>query len=279
MVVLTERFEEVVEEVVVESKGVRHLDTAQLLKLADSMLDRPTSVAMLEDLGRVRSRGSTSSGDKQKSCHRTEEVSWHVKSSRKQVLELACDVAFREGFSKVQWKRNFSALHLAAKLGSSEHVRRLLQEANATSGLAVRDDFGKLPIDYAFALPEMDLELLDMLDPANAAVAPRAPASPRASPRNARLHKQRASHAASEPRTRKICRKLPTVPEETLPLVTSSSKEGKSKAQSTIKRGAASTGLPTLLGSHGFAQELSRCGRTPGQVLAQEVHYDRKNGM
>merc|ERR1719446_2044295 len=115
MVVLTERFEEVVEEVVVESKGVRNLDTAELLKLAESMLDRPTSVAMLEDLSRVRSRGSTSSGDKQKSCHRTEEVSWHVKSSRKQVLELACDVAFREGFSKVQWKRNFSALHLAAK--------------------------------------------------------------------------------------------------------------------------------------------------------------------
>lgn len=269
MVVLTQSFGEVVEEVVVESKGVRQLNTAEMMKLADSMLDRPTSVEMLEDLSRVRSAGRASSGDKQGSWHRTEEVSWHVRSSRKQILELACDIALREGFSNVQWKRNFSALHLAAKLGSSEHVHRLLREANAMPGLALRDDFGKLPIDYVTALPEVDLELLDMVDPANAAVAPITPTYPQI-PRG---HKQSPPSTKSEARTRKICRKLPPLPEETLAPSASPPKEGKAKGQLTSKRGPANTGLPTLLGSHGFGRELSSREQFPGQMLAREVQY------
>lgn len=82
----------------------------------------------------------------------------------------------------------------------------------------MRDDFGKLPIEYAMALPEVDFELLDLLDPEQAAKAPSvrlAPASRKASAATGRPRRQ-ARRAASEPRLKKPAAKLPTVMENEL---------------------------------------------------------------
>jgi hypothetical protein len=92
---------------------------------------------------------------------------WHVESSHDDILKIACEVARREGWENVTWTKNFSALHLAAKLGDRESVRRLKEEISATPGLTVRDASGNLPVDYALALPEVDLELLELLDPSS----------------------------------------------------------------------------------------------------------------
>lgn len=232
MVFVTEAFEEV--EVRIAGTGNRNLDAATLLGLADS-LDKHTSISPLADLTRESQGGSTSSG-RSTSWRRTEEVNVHVESSREHILELACDIAFREGFSTVQWKRNFSALHFAAKFGSVEFVRRLLQEANATKGLALRDDLGKLPIDYALALAEVDLELMELLDPKTATTA------------------QPPQQQAAKPlRKTKNGAKLPTVLEESS---LDSETYPKSKGMDVGSQRRTQNRRPTLLGSRqGFARQ------------------------
>lgn len=267
MVFVAETFEEVV----IVGEGNLILDAAKMLELADSLLDKSTSVSTLEALTRAAGGGSTSSGCSETSWHRTEEVSWHVRSSREEILRLACDIAFREGFSSVQWKRNFSALHLAAKLGSLEFVRRLLQEANAISGLALRDDYGKLPIEYALALPEVDLQLLELLDPmqaSNATAITHVPICRKAPAATARPRQERARRAASEPRLKKASAKLPPVLEGSLlePYT-----HPKTKGVDVGRQSRAHNGLPTLLGSHGLARQVPKARHIPGQLLAREV--------
>jgi len=102
-----------------------------------------------------------------------------IKCSPHKLLYIARDVAVSQGWSNVQWRRDFSALHLAAKLNSPEVVRDLLQEG-AHAGLDVQDTRMCKPIDYAIEdmvesirngtthHQPVDLELLELLDPQQA---------------------------------------------------------------------------------------------------------------
>ena len=63
-------------------------------------------------------------------------------------LERACEAVFQNGWRKICWPKNFSALHLAARLGSEDAVRYLL-DANAHAGLESQDDDGKTPLAIA----------------------------------------------------------------------------------------------------------------------------------
>lgn len=88
-----------------------------------------------------------------------------VKAERSRVLECACEVVCQEGWEKINWRNNFSALHLAAQVGSVDAVKLLL-ENGATPGLTMRDSRGCLPVDYVLnELPDVDLQLLDLLSP------------------------------------------------------------------------------------------------------------------
>eukprot|EP00927_Polykrikos_kofoidii_P036749 TRINITY_DN31019_c0_g1_i1.p1 TRINITY_DN31019_c0_g1~~TRINITY_DN31019_c0_g1_i1.p1 ORF type:complete len:1445 (-),score=265.07 TRINITY_DN31019_c0_g1_i1:120-4454(-) len=75
-------------------------------------------------------------------------------------LQKACGVVLEKGWSKVKWPHGFSALHLCAKLGALD-ATQLLLEATAEPGLALSDDQGMKPIDYASSKGRHDVvELL-----------------------------------------------------------------------------------------------------------------------
>jgi hypothetical protein len=103
-------------------------------------------------------------------------------------LEVLSKMVHSEGWSSICWKEDFSALHLAAKVGSKSGARQLLQQVQASSDLHVlhtRDSQGFTPCDYAyrsmiqgsqtlqegFSKPEIDLEMLDLVCPDFAADA------------------------------------------------------------------------------------------------------------
>jgi len=101
----------------------------------------------------------------------SQRTSCHVRSSREDILDLACKIALSKGWENVTWRRNFSALHLAAKIGDTEAVKKLLHEACAAPALTLLDNHKKTPLDYAMELPAIDLELLELLDPLQATFA------------------------------------------------------------------------------------------------------------
>jgi hypothetical protein len=63
-------------------------------------------------------------------------------------LKKACQTVLRKGWTGVRFPKNFTPLHLAAKLGSTEAVDLLL-DAGVCDGLRLEDDFGMKPVDYA----------------------------------------------------------------------------------------------------------------------------------
>jgi len=93
----------------------------------------------------------------------------HVYSSHEKILDIASEIACQEGLSNVRWQGDFTALHLAAKDGSTDHVRQLLKHARASSVLRVLDRTNNLtPFEYAsrdmWSKP-IDLEMWDLLSP------------------------------------------------------------------------------------------------------------------
>lgn len=179
--------------------------------------------------------------------HRTT-ITRNVKSNPAEILELACEVAIDKGFANVTWTRGFSALHLAAKHGSQEHVRRLLVEADAISGLNLQDNSGKRPVDHALARKEVDLELLELLDPAQVAdvgvLPPSKAGLAQPPPSHLPMARRRCTSQRRQPRaTSAPAQKLPTVPEErTAPPVPCTTPAA----------------LPTLLASHGLARDACK---------------------
>jgi len=75
-------------------------------------------------------------------------------------LQRALEMVARKSWSKIRWPHSFTALHLAAEIGSSEVVRYLLA-ATAAPSLQTRDAKGRTPLDIAkkHAQPELE-ELL-----------------------------------------------------------------------------------------------------------------------
>lgn len=85
-------------------------------------------------------------------------------SSSHQLLHHAVDIVVRNGWREVSWRSDFTALHLAAKMGC-HHTVKLLLELGAETALDLRDSLGRTPADYALARGEVDLELLRLLEP------------------------------------------------------------------------------------------------------------------
>lgn len=263
--------------IVGECRGLFELDPADLLDFIDSELaersarsarKRPSLEALPKRVGASPSRESLrgllaaaplatpcqegTSLERPGRCVRTRRttttITRNVKSNSAEILELACEVAIDKGFANVTWTRGFSALHLAAKHGSLEHVRRLLAEADAISGLNLQDNSGKRPLDHALARKEVDLELLELLDPAQVAdvgvLQPRKadlaqhPSSQFLTARRRCASQRRQPRSLSAP-----AQKLPTVPEEkTAPPVPCTTPAA----------------LPTLLASHGLARDACK---------------------
>ncbi|CAK0852539.1 unnamed protein product, partial [Prorocentrum cordatum] len=71
-----------------------------------------------------------------------------VPSVERPELRRALEVVARKPWSKIRWPHNFTALHLAAQLGSSEVVEFLL-EATAAPSLQTQDERGRTPLDIA----------------------------------------------------------------------------------------------------------------------------------
>mmetsp|Transcript_6123 Transcript_6123/g.11299 ORF Transcript_6123/g.11299 Transcript_6123/m.11299 type:complete len:262 (+) Transcript_6123:49-834(+) len=126
-----------------------------------------------------RSLRSTGHAVERDSNGSSNQMHCHVKCSRKKKLELATELVHREGWSKVSWKDDFSALHLAAKLCSKGDVRQLVKDIRDSADLCVLgqpDLYGFTPIDYAVesmlggpssegGRPTIDLEVMDLLCP------------------------------------------------------------------------------------------------------------------
>jgi len=63
-------------------------------------------------------------------------------------LQRACEAVIKKGWSKIKWPHDFTALHLAGRLGSTD-AATLLIKASAWPGLELKDDKGLTPLDYA----------------------------------------------------------------------------------------------------------------------------------
>lgn len=76
-------------------------------------------------------------------------------------LEKVCEVVLKRGWDSTKFPRNFTPLHLAARLGSKDAVCFLLSLGAALS-LGLRDEKGLTPRDYAEQKGHVDL--LPLLD-------------------------------------------------------------------------------------------------------------------
>jgi hypothetical protein len=182
-------------------------------------------------------------------------TSCQLDSSREDVLELACTIALRKGWENVNWRRNFSALHLAAKLGETEVAKKLLLEANATAGLRLLDNHGKTPLDYALALPKIDLELLALLDPTSEtnSMKPRQKCSTSQRRHSApRPRKSLSTHCASEAKTRSVAEQSFL---DSIPLEPRSAFHTRASSLGRIAGAQRNVILPSLLGSNGLVFE------------------------
>jgi len=71
-------------------------------------------------------------------------------------LAKVCEVVLKRGWGSTKFPRNFTPLHLAARLGSKEAVSFLLS-LGAAASLELRDDKGLTPRDYAESKGHVDL--------------------------------------------------------------------------------------------------------------------------
>jgi len=110
----------------------------------------------LESDFRGMAAGGDNDNDEQLGC-------MHIRGSREKTLRFVSEIARRGGLSNVSWARDFSALHLAAKYGSKDHVRQLLKDPHASEVLKVPDEKTLTPIKYA---------LRDMLRDPSASICP-----------------------------------------------------------------------------------------------------------
>jgi len=105
------------------------------------------------------------------SRHRDHRRDWRICANRDRILKLSCDVVLRLGWSRVTWKQNFTAIHLAALFSSTAWLKALLKLPGASEALLLDDDRGLRPMDYALSLPHIDTDLLALLDPSQATIA------------------------------------------------------------------------------------------------------------